>query len=559
MRTPRLAPWLVMASLAVGGALVHITPFMLAQRNTPPGYRFTGVLTQSPDMMQYRVWMRDAVDTGPIIRNSLTSEPNRAFLPVPFFWLVAKAAAATGTTGELWYRIFGAILAAALVVVVYRIVSQVFPDPHQRNWTFLAFLLGGTITAVIRLAVVDTRLEHLKMVQYVFFAGASQVDGLERARSIFPVQVIFDTHYLVLWLLLIGCIFTTYRTLEQATPGRTALAMLLVMLTVFVHIHQFVLLSLIFAGIAIALLSRGLLERRHIISLLLIAGAGLVVAGWVGSLEHRSGFPLPEWRTNAEPVSVVLLGFPVAFGLMVWGLRRYWLAAGLRECVFLGWILGCLLLTASGPYYPFPLRGLLTIQLPMVLVAAGIYFAHRSRLSRAAMAVILILGVSMILATVPTRLRNSRFRPSRTLSWLTPAHDAVIATLKQVAGPSDVLLVNAPDRLWLAPAYPGVMYVAHGFLTTRFPDKQFRLDRFLEDSNSVRQGQFLEGAQVRFLYIDSSARPERFHLIPGLRPILEERCGTLFEYTLGTTSPPAKLPYQPIGYLLVTRPLINGG
>lgn len=534
-----------MVLAALIAAAIHLLPLGLAQRNTPDGYRFTGVLIPNPDMMQYQIWMREAGRSGIIVRNSLTTEANRPYLPVPFYWVIGKTARLTGVSPDLLYRFYGALFAALFAGATLLVVWRSFPTPHQRRWTYAVFLIGGTLTALIRLIVYQTPLHGMHFIKYTLMMGRGVIPGFEKSRSEFSVNLLFDPHYLLLWLLVMASIAACYRLLEQRTPARLLTALLIVPLTIFVHIHQIVLLTAIFASIAFLLYARGLLDRSRAVALLACWLPGLIVAAAVARIQSHSGLPFPEWRSGATPISYVMLGYPAALVALGWGLRGYWLRAGVRECVLLGWILGCALITLSGPFYPFPHRGLLTVQLPLTLVAASIYFAARPRLAPPVMAALVVLMIPMPLATLPNKLKATRFSAGRSYSWMTPAQDSVVARVSSLARPNDALLAPSGVRLWLAPDYPGVLYAGHGFLTVDYFTKEYRLRRFFADQDPARQAEFLASAGIRFVFVQPADNPARFSDIPGLTPLDATPAGTLFEFADMPMAGPVRQPYEP--------------
>ena len=55
---------LVLLGIAILVALLHMIPFWHAQAQTPPGYVFSGNLSNSPDLMQYRVLVKASHGIG---------------------------------------------------------------------------------------------------------------------------------------------------------------------------------------------------------------------------------------------------------------------------------------------------------------------------------------------------------------------------------------------------------------------------------------------------------------------------------------------------------------
>src|SRR5688500_14671141 len=141
-----IALWVVAAFAAV----VHIAPFWRAEASARDGWTFTGNLTVSPDYMQYRVWARQSQREGPLVTNRFTTEPNRAHLPVFFYWAVGKVAGWVGSKPERVYAYAGSLFAAALAVLVFATVRHFLPMPRHAWWVFLAIFFGGGLGAHLK-------------------------------------------------------------------------------------------------------------------------------------------------------------------------------------------------------------------------------------------------------------------------------------------------------------------------------------------------------------------------------------------------------------------------
>src|SRR4030042_2854024 len=94
-----LSVWVI----AVLAALLHLAPLWRAQLQTPPGWTFSGNVNGSPDYMQYRVWMRQTQETGILVANKFTNEPNKPHLLVVLYYAFGKASDWLNITPELVY------------------------------------------------------------------------------------------------------------------------------------------------------------------------------------------------------------------------------------------------------------------------------------------------------------------------------------------------------------------------------------------------------------------------------------------------------------------------
>ena len=110
--------------IALFAALLHMVPFWRAQAQTAPGYIFTGNINNSPDLMQYRVWERQALESGVLVTDKFTSEPNEPHLLVIFYYIIAKLAMLFSVPFEFVYGYIGAVLAFLFVFVLFYIIHK---------------------------------------------------------------------------------------------------------------------------------------------------------------------------------------------------------------------------------------------------------------------------------------------------------------------------------------------------------------------------------------------------------------------------------------------------
>ncbi len=97
----RVPTWVL--AVALLASAIHMAPYWLKQSSTPPGWTFSGNTTMSPDLMQYRVWMRQAPVEGVVVSNRLTAEESRPYLPVLSYYGIGKASQWTGVRPESLY------------------------------------------------------------------------------------------------------------------------------------------------------------------------------------------------------------------------------------------------------------------------------------------------------------------------------------------------------------------------------------------------------------------------------------------------------------------------
>ncbi|HPF62556.1 MAG TPA: hypothetical protein PLI93_10910 [Gemmatimonadales bacterium] len=509
--------------------VLRMAPYAVAALRTPPGWEFSGNLTVSPDYMQYRTWARQTQVEGPIVSDRFTAEPTSRFLPVPLYWGIGALAGVTGLTPEWVYAWLGVPLTIAMVLLLYVVIRRFLRDPVAVRWVFWATVLGGGLGALL-LLVEETPLRTIHPLYKLFvepIESPALVIPFERYRGNYVVQALLDTHFLAFWVAATAAMLA----LVEATlaPARRRL---LVMGALFagatiLHVYEGVTLLAITAGVVAVCLRRGL-PRRDAAALLATATASVAVV-LVGMLllQRGSGYPTPEWRGLMVAPAILLLAYPVAWLLLAVGGIRFWQEATREGALLVGWVVGCLALVLAGPFFPYPDRGTMTLQIPLMIIAGLIYFRDRSRV-RPRDAMLLVLLSAPTLVHRAFNIAGERFDPASAHIWLGPAHRHVLDTLLARATRDDLLVADAVSLRWLGPEYVGRHYAGHFFLTIRYPEKRAALERFLAATDAEAQRAFLAESGATLLFVPAGHDPSRVAALPGVRPLVAESVGTLF-------------------------------
>ena len=517
---------LVVALLA---GLFHIAPFIRAELATAPGWSFAENTTVSPDYMQYRVWERQAAESGPLVENRFTTEPNRPHLFVVFSWVIGKTAKAFDVSPERVYAWIGVPLAIILALMIYGAVRHFIPNEHAAWWTFLAILFGGGLGAHLKIANEFPFLREFGPFNRVVTQSLDATMVFEEYRSHYVVKTLLDSHFLIIWIASLASVLAFYWAIRRGTVAWYATAAALFAGTTFLHLYEGVTLLAIAAGIVLCCWplreQRPILVRALVWCSVATALSYAVLVWWFAN----SGIPIPSWHAVNVMASVLVIAYPAAFGLIAWGFPNYWRTAGLPERVLVGWALACTVVTLSGPFYPYPDRGTMTMQVPLTVIAGAIYFARWPRLTWKAF----VIGVALMGAT-PTWLvartwKFTGFREDTPWMFLNGGHRDVIRTLEERATADDVLIADGPDLLWIAPTFPGRHYVGHFFLTVDYERKLGELHQLLA-SAAPADAAFLAEAGVRWVFVNASREPERFASIPGFSLVMRSTVGSLYEF-----------------------------
>ena len=542
-----------MIIVAVLAALFHIAPHWVAKLQTPPGVKFTGNLSISPDFMQYRVWSRRTQKTGPLVDNTFTNEPNKPHLLVFYYYVIGKISNSIGKEPEYVFPYAGSFLAFVFTIVLFATIRHFMKSKHQTWWCFMVILIGGGLGAHLLL------LENFDIVRKTFVLNRLIIESiksrpgliLEEYRGHYVFSALIDDHFLMIWLVILISVVSFYFTLRKFSPLRVLLTVSLYALLTLLHVYGGITLIMITASIAFFCWKKNLKTRSVSITSAACIISVAVCMCWHFYMFRSSGLSLPRWRAPNILVSTLLLAYPLSWLMISTGLSDFYRKAGLKECFLLGWALGCIVLALAGPFYPYSDRAMYTLQIPLYLIAGIIFFSRCKRVNKSALLVIiLILGATPAWMLRHHWVQYSGYDPNKPYVWMSAGHCEIVDVLKNRATEEDVLMVDktppdwAADDLWLAPYNPGKLYCGHFFLTPQYEEIRAKVTGFFESSDTQEQAAFLERERVRFIYVNAQEypghfkkrihKPESFERIPGVSLIKATPIGYLFEYSPGS-------------------------
>ena len=523
----RAVPWWALI-LAFVLSAYHLNRVWIAQAQTPTDWVFTGNPSVSPDMMQYRVWSRQTLSEGWIVTNALTSEPNRPHIPVLLYYLTGRVSQWTGVPVPFVHAYLGVPAVFALVLLVCVFVRHFLGTSRRTIPVSLAIFLGGGLGGYLGLAERHRLLGWFPVLQRHLVEARQLVPLLDDYRQHYLIRALNHTHFSVIWLLATIAMVVFYFGL-RTRPRRIWIGAsgLLWALATVVHVYTGVTLAVAAVVVGILLARRGLLTREGGWLILTQVAAVAGVAIWIATMFRSSGLPTPTWREPLILPSTLLLGFPLQLGLLAWGGPRLWRQGGFDSVFLLGWVLGCLLVTLSAPFNPYPSRGTMTLLVPLTIVAAFVAFDRipRFRVGHIMVAVVLLAGTPLLILS--ERVRGGGFRTDRPARFLGQDHRLILSEI--AAAPDSAVLLSRPqEALWLAPVFPGRNYVAHFFLTVDYERKVSEVERLFagEEGEPVR---FVQDRGVDYVYVGAADQPQRFRTLPGWTVLSETPTGWLFK------------------------------
>lgn len=503
-----------------------MVPYWHAQSSAQGEWTFTGNVSSSPDYMQYRVWERQSQVEGPVISNRFTTEPNSRHLPVLFYWAIGKIASVLGARPEAVYAYSGMLLAAMLVVVLYGIVRSFLPVPAHHRWPFVALLFGGGLGGHIKILQALPGIGTTSLVTRLITRPTDEAPVFEEYRSHYVIRTFFDSHFLLLWLVCVLAVFALYLAVRHWSWQRGASAAAWFTVVTVLHVYEGVTLVAIAIGAALALrhcAPEGANARRAAIWTTAAVAVAYVA---LGLLFRSSGLPLPPWRAVNILALILFIAYPISYVLLAIGGRDYLQVGGVPARFVVGWAAACTLVTLSGPFFPYPDRGTMTLQVPLMIAAGAIYYARWQRLTLAGA----LVAVAVYGATPVWQLARSwhfsGFRTDAPFLMINAGHRQVLDAMRQPGDTGDVLLAEPRDLLWLAPEFHGRLYVGHFFLTVDYRAKNEALTRALQTPDSMPA--FLHRTEATLLFVNGDRQPSRFAALAGLRPVTASSVGTLF-------------------------------
>lgn len=532
----RVPAWPILLC-ALCAALLHLLPVAAGTLRTPEGWTFTGSTSGSPDVMQYRIWMRQSQESGLLVRNTFTSEPNPPHLLVLVYWTLGQLSRASGLRPELVYELAGVPFAFLLTCLIWMAVAHFGKSRQERGWVFALIMLAGGLGAFANLAAAQPFLRDRSWFK-ALMVPVREAEIFEDYRSHYVLPTLFDTHFLIIWFLTLLAVLLAYDALARPSLARKAAALLAFGAATLIHIYDGVVLVAALCGVAFVAWRK----REPLRPVLELLGGALLIVGALGLMQvllwKSGGLPMPTWREVNILFSTLLIAYPLAwFAIARWG-AALWLRSDFASTFLAGWALGLTAMTLSGPFYAYPSRGTMTLPVVLYLIAGTLYFAESRTPSRRVVALVVALILPMPLTAVHGRLKMARFQPDKAYAFVDAEHMRVVEYLRAHAGPSDVLLFDKrrqdwkTDDLWLAPSYPGVLYVGHFFLTVDFETKKQASRDFYARMAPAEQAEFLARQGIRYVYAGVEHDLARLDAIEGLQVAFRtEGAGAVLEFT----------------------------
>jgi hypothetical protein len=137
--------WPVLATVAI--SLLTVPPILLAALRAPSGSLFPGYVVIARDAYVYQSMWRAGWHGAWLFRPAYTAETLPGILLYP--WYLWPAHVLGWASGPWLYHLGRLAAAAALLVMVWFLICELFRPQSLRRWTFVLCVLGGGIGALV--------------------------------------------------------------------------------------------------------------------------------------------------------------------------------------------------------------------------------------------------------------------------------------------------------------------------------------------------------------------------------------------------------------------------
>ncbi|MBI4090887.1 MAG: hypothetical protein HY422_02585 [Candidatus Komeilibacteria bacterium] len=451
--------------------------FLILFVRTPQGHRYTGIgLESTGDKLVYYSMLRQGMQGDLFMRNTQTSEPQRALLFSPHWWLIGGTAAMTRIPMEAAYHIYRIIFAALFVWILYRIVRELPMTPAYRIVTYASVLFGsGFGWFYMQLHPQDSN----PIIHWMYYFQNTPADIYVTEMNTFT-SFVQSPLFMLSYILLLACLYVLMRALRRPSHRTDVLLGVLSFLLIIIHPYDaMVLLGVICSFIVWRIVTA---RQQALIRTGLYAFGGSMLAYAYTWWSFQSEPALKGWLeqniTYSPRAGMYMWSLGIFFVLWLIGMYRVFAAREKDPWIVLMAIWSVLVWVLL--YLPLPINRRLSNAWFVPIAIIGVYglYAYlknvRSFVMRSAIiSIIIMCGLS---GTLWRLIIYATYTPTLTEKYayyLDPYIDTVLTTVNRSFTQRDVVLSNEPVISMLSGAYsPARIYVGHGHQTVNFLSKQ---------------------------------------------------------------------------------------
>lgn len=480
--------------------------YVACVRQTPKGWRFSGLTYNLRDQNTYLTWMAQARAGKFFFDNLYTGEKEQPGYCNILWWALGTFSRITGLSLISVYHGSRVVFIFVFLLLLDRFIGYFLADERERWCAFLLISLG-------------TGFGWLLVLFSPLMKSVLSCADLWIPEAFAFLSMLWFPHFVfslilqvsIYWLFLAAC----ERDRASWAIGAGALALLLGFThtyhlpTVYVVVTMFALLNteMRWQSLKYAVLIVGL-SLPALIYFTAITRICPSMAAWKQQNICRS--PAIWWYVAGFGAIALL---PLLFPRQLTKLAD----KSPRNLFLLTWLLCNVALLYTYPLLPFERRLVQGLQIPLTLLSVQILFRVIRQVPRFATLQTrraLLIG-ALVAFSMPTSLfhltvTSFRVLPPRSPEYLSPDELATIAYLRRNASADAVILAPEQQGMWLPLMTKRRVFVGHPGLTADYRCKSRLVQRFFAGKMSAQElRQLLQAHSVNFIYWQ---RREDIHL-----------------------------------------------
>jgi hypothetical protein len=503
-------PGLVAASLV----LLTLPPMLLAAMRTPVGSVFSGYVVIARDAYVYQAIWRQGWHGDWLFHSPYTSEAMPGILLYP--WYLWPAHLIGWAAGPWLYHLARAGAAAALLIAVWLLISELFRSALMRRWAYVLAALGGGVgiflPAGLSLGPIATHATEMTS------PGSSVADLIAMAPHL-PWALA-----LMCWVMVVAL-----RLRRQFRPSEliSGLAAVIGLQLIYPQL----------ALLAIAVVAGWALLRRRGRALRFAAGAGVVQVPYLLYLVRIwqvSPAALAVIRPSldvGDPFGFLVLSHLVASGLIaiaIWRRRlrgdivlpALWIV-GMTLFMFLpgvSSVLGRSFMASSVPFALCAAPGLLSL---LRLVRTSRW---RRRIAAATLAASSLYGVF----SLAQPLWIAALRLDSRAEYENIGEAILLDRLAPRISADDVVLTTYLDGIFVPAQTNARAFIGHPEMTIDAPRKSAEVNAFFNRWNAASRLAFLHANGIDYVLVTDAQSVRRLKAVPGIHIVDYEQGAALF-------------------------------
>ncbi|MBI2985019.1 MAG: hypothetical protein HYY50_05355 [Candidatus Kerfeldbacteria bacterium] len=474
-----------------------IVPFLIGWALTPRGYEFYGNSALNPsDPGVYYSYIEQGRHGSPFMYDAFTSEPHRATLWQPLWWLVGRLAALFGASTPTAYILARWLAVPILVLSLWSAMKWIFRRPLDRRVGLVLALFGGGIGGWLTLGQ-----------QPVILTTAPDLwvaEALPSLTLLSSPHFILITAGLVFMLVSVERFWAERRWSFIGWAGLVAAGVL--------SLHPFHIFTWLVAWLLLTAVHWARSRKfpwRYVLgwlAVLFMASPMLILFGLQRLFDPLTVARAAQnitttWSWPNTFVLVGLVGGAAAVGL--WRLRSTdwrW-----------RWLITILAAYVIAIYLPLPFQRRLSQGMFMFVAALAVPAVARAwewththpQFLRwpiiGLFVVIMSFSGARVIGAIVSGYLNELRAGAQYLSYHSPELRSLISSIRPLERRQGAVLASVTNSQAIAALAAQPVYIGHGIETVRFNDKLKQLRQFYQSMDQTEERQFLRGRHICFV------------------------------------------------------------